>query len=87
MLYNKLIEWLCIMESIKNELIEILKEIIDSNIVIDDELGFFDMGLSSLTVFTFCEQIRDKFNVDCDESVIFDYPNIMELSEYISSKI
>lgn len=75
------------MENIKIELIEILKEIIDSDIVIDDDLGFFDMGLSSLTVFTFCEQISDKFNVDCDESVIFDYPNIIELSEYISSKM
>ena len=72
---------------IKSKLTHFLSELICDDMNIYDDIGFFDMGLSSLTIFTFCEKIRVYFKIDLDESIIFDYPNISELAAYIKSKI
>lgn len=73
------------MENIKKELKSILQELIGDEVILSEDLGFFDMGLSSLTITTFCEKIREIFDVSCDETDIFNYANIEELADYISS--
>ena len=75
------------MDEIKDSLIHILQELIGDEIFIGDDIGFFDMGISSLTIATFCERIKEMFNVSCDETDIFNYSNIQELSEFIKSSM
>lgn len=75
------------MEGLKEKLAEALRELLECDGEIDEDMGFYDMGLSSLTVFTFAERISELFNVKCDDADIFNYPNINELSEYIESQL
>lgn len=74
------------LDNIKEKLRDILKELVDENCDIDDDMGFFNLGMTSLIVSSFCERIREVFDISCDEADIFNYPNIEELSEFISEK-
>lgn len=74
------------MEEIKEKLINILQELFGEDVEISEDLGFFDMGISSLLITTFCIRIQEEFEIECDESVIFNYSNIEELAEYISEQ-
>lgn len=75
------------MENIKEQLIQVIMEILGSDQGIDEETGFYDMGISSLTVLTFTERINEIYNIKCDEADLFNYPNIIELSGYIWLKL
>lgn len=74
------------MDEIKRSLNQILQELIDEDTELSEDVGFFDMGINSLTIVTFCEKIKEVFDVNCDETDIFNYSNIEELAEYISSQ-
>lgn len=74
------------MENIKKELKSVLQELIGDEVILSEDLGFFDMGVSSLTITTFCERIKEIFDVSCDETDIFNYANIEELADYINSQ-
>jgi len=74
------------MEEIKEKLINMLQELVGEDAEISEDLGFFDMGISSLLITTFCIRIQEEFEIECDESVIFNYSNIEELAEYISEQ-
>jgi len=71
------------MDQIKEKLCKILQTILYIDAEIDEYLGFFDMGISSLTVFTFCDEIKEQIGANCEDTDIFNYTNICELSEYI----
>lgn len=74
------------MEEIKEKLINMLQELVGEDAEISEDLGFFDMGISSLLITTFCIRIQEEFEIECDESVIFNYSNIEELAGYISKQ-
>jgi len=74
------------MEAIKEKLTNLLKDLIEIESEIDEQLGFFDMGLTSLTILSFCEKINEAFQINCDESDIFNYPNMSELSKFVYQK-
>lgn len=73
------------MDEIKRSLTKILQELIGEELEISEDVGFFDMGISSLTIATLCEKIKEEFGIDCDETDIFNYSNIEELAGYINT--
>lgn len=75
------------MDKIKEQLAILIKEILGTDEEIDKDMGFFDMGVSSLTVVTLVERINELFSVNFNETDIFSYPNINELSEHIQAKL
>ncbi len=70
------------MEEIKAVLAEILQDLVDEA-EISEDVGFFDMGISSITIPIFIQKIKEELGVGCDEADIFNYPNIEELAEYV----
>ncbi|MCP4113508.1 MAG: hypothetical protein GY749_49605, partial [Desulfobacteraceae bacterium] len=45
--------------------------------------GFFDMGLESVQALELGTEIDEKFGVELYATVLFDYPTIRELSQYV----
>lgn len=50
----------------------------------DMEMGFFDLGVSSLTVTLITYELGRRFQINMDESEIFNSGNIRELAIYIA---
>lgn len=74
------------MDDNKIALIRILQEFIGDDAEIDDDIGFFDLGISSLTIASLCERINEEFGTCCDETDVFNNSNLLEFTEFISSQ-
>ncbi|WP_198863583.1 acyl carrier protein [Bacillus velezensis] len=49
----------------------------------DPEQGFFELGLESIAIAEGYNMLQRVFNIELDEQVFFNYPNIVEVSKYI----
>ncbi|WP_370749211.1 acyl carrier protein [Eubacterium sp.] len=74
------------MDKIEVKIIEILRELIGDDIEIDEEIGFFDLGISSLTIASLCERVNEEFGICCDETDVFNNSNLTEFVEFVYSK-
>ncbi|MBN3526393.1 hypothetical protein JSQ80_21840 [Paenibacillus apiarius] len=53
----------------------------------DIEQGFFELGLESIVSAQFKTLLEERFRLELDNQVLFNYPNIIELSGHILSLI
>nr|WP_237728481.1 SDR family NAD(P)-dependent oxidoreductase [Paenibacillus sp. OSY-SE] len=53
----------------------------------DIEQGFFELGLESIISAQFKTLLEERFRLELDNQVLFNYPNIIELSGHILSLI
>ncbi|WP_050801683.1 beta-ketoacyl synthase N-terminal-like domain-containing protein [Ornithinibacillus scapharcae] len=53
----------------------------------DPEQGFFELGLESVVIAEGYNMLQNKFDLELDDQVFFNYPNIIELSEHILSQL
>ncbi|AWD13173.1 hypothetical protein B9C53_06495 [Bacillus velezensis] len=49
----------------------------------DPEQGFFELGLESIAIAEGYNMLQRVFNIELDEQIFFNYPNIVEVSKYI----
>ncbi len=54
---------------------------------VDAEVSFGEIGLSSIILVTFIEQLNDEFGLNLQQTIVFDHPNILALTNYIASEI
>jgi len=52
----------------------------------DIDEGFFDMGMESVTAVAFQKEIEETFGISIDDTATFDYPNLSDLSDYVSKE-
>lgn len=71
-------------ESINEIITVIIKEILhlrDENF--DVELGFKDLGVDSISGLEIVREINKEFKLELDSVIIYDYPTVKSLAEYI----
>ena len=54
---------------------------------IDINKGFFELGMESIMIGKFKQSIEKEFNLSLEDTVLFNYANIKDLSEYIYEEI
>jgi acyl transferase domain-containing protein/acyl carrier protein/ubiquinone/menaquinone biosynthesis C-methylase UbiE len=59
----------------------------DTEDEIDQGMSFSEMGFSSITIVLFIEKLNQEFDLTLRETTAFDYPNIQELTLYISTQL
>jgi polyketide synthase PksL len=74
-----------IQERIKSTLYKILP--IDPSIVITDKSDFFDLGMESIRALEFGRQLQKEFTLKLSDAIIFDCPNMGELSAHLSQNL
>ncbi|WP_169739369.1 SDR family NAD(P)-dependent oxidoreductase [Vibrio rhizosphaerae] len=50
---------------------------------IKDEQPFFDCGMDSITAVDFSHQVGEVFGVELHVDIVFDYPNLLSLADYV----
>ncbi|MCO6290557.1 non-ribosomal peptide synthetase [Staphylococcus epidermidis] len=76
-------------ENHRQSSIEILSDMIENLLNIsnvDQEAGFFELGIDSIYSVELVEQINRTFNINITTTDIFSYSNISKLVKYIDSK-
>jgi acyl transferase domain-containing protein/NADPH-dependent curcumin reductase CurA/acyl carrier protein len=58
----------------------------NANMVREDK-GFFEMGMDSLMALEFKNRIQFLLNIHIANSVVFDYPNLQALTDYLMSTL
>ncbi len=53
----------------------------------DPRVGFFDMGMDSLTTIEFSRRLERTLGIKLDASLLFSYPNLTELTDFILSEL
>ena len=53
---------------------------------INEAANFSEIGLTSMSIVAFIEEVNRRFHVDLPEIAIFDYPNLEELASHISAE-
>ena len=78
------------LESMVNDaLVQELKSVLhfsDSHII-DCEMGFMELGLDSILGLHFVNRMYERLHVVVSDSELFDYANLSELTQFVSSKI
>lgn len=72
-------------EDIFKGIIEVLSSVLGGSVSHDraQDLPFMDLGLDSLGVVMFCNQMCSRFNLKLSASDIFDHPNVRSLVAFI----
>jgi microcystin synthetase protein McyD len=68
---------------------KILREVtgLNENKVIPQQTSFLDLGLNSLMVIEFKNRLERDLGCKLPSSIIFDYPNLLSLSNYLREEI
>ncbi len=68
---------------------KILREVtgLNDNKVIPQQTSFLDLGLNSLMVIEFKNRLERDLGCKLPSSIIFDYPNLLSLSNYLREEI
>ncbi|MGE5341686.1 MAG: amino acid adenylation domain-containing protein [Candidatus Omnitrophota bacterium] len=71
-----------ILQAIRQSIGEVLKQ---PDASFDPYLGFFEMGFNSVNALTFKETLSQRLNLRLPVTLIFDYPDIHSLNQYLLS--
>lgn len=75
-------------ESIQAWLISYIAQLMDiSTQEVDIQLSFENYGLDSSAAVSLIGDLENWLNIDLSPEIIFDYPNIKTLSEYLVQKV
>ncbi|PEW10109.1 SDR family NAD(P)-dependent oxidoreductase, partial [Bacillus cereus] len=75
------------------EIQQVIKEILYEILYLDDldefdiQANFREIGLDSISISKFIQKANTKLGINIKETVIFDYPNTVQLANYITSQL
>ncbi|MFX0579030.1 acyl carrier protein [Nocardia nepalensis] len=46
-----------------------------------------ELGLDSVSAVSLCGEIEDRWHLDIDPTMVFDYPTIADIAEYLSAEL
>ncbi|MBT6564851.1 MAG: amino acid adenylation domain-containing protein, partial [Candidatus Scalindua sp.] len=74
------------LDEIQANLVAVIKDILfmHEEDELDEEASFLDIGLDSISVVRFIQKLSQKLNLSLRETLVFDYPTIGALAEYIA---
>jgi acyl carrier protein len=72
----------------KKELIEFMKSLLATELAcseeeIDENVGFFKLGISSIQALKLVNKMRKKLQIDINPVAMFEYNSISELADYL----
>ena len=72
-----------------NFLSDTLKSVLrfNENHQFDQKQGFLDLGMDSLTSVEFKNRLSSSLNLSLAATIVFDYPNILTLSDYLLNRL
>ncbi|WP_433561592.1 acyl carrier protein [Nocardia sp. CA-151230] len=53
---------------------------------VDTMLPLAELGLDSVSAVSLCGEVEDKWDLELDATVVFDYPTITELAGFIANE-
>lgn len=59
----------------------------EGNQYFEEDQGFFELGMNSLTAIEFKSKLQDAFECQLSSTLTFDYPTIAKLVDYLDSEI
>ena len=71
------------LESIQDRVIKILGRILHLDEEIDVGTTFSELGIDSITAVEIIRDVNKAFSLNLESAIVYDYPTIAELSEYI----
>ncbi|MFE3029329.1 acyl carrier protein [Nocardia tengchongensis] len=54
---------------------------------VDPCLPLAELGIDSVAAVNLCGEIEFEWDIDVDPTIVFDYPTILELGQYITDRI
>ncbi|WP_433733211.1 acyl carrier protein [Nocardia sp. CA-129566] len=54
---------------------------------VDPTVPVAELGLDSVSAVSLCGEIEDRWQVDIDPTVVFDYPTIADIAEYLAAEL
>lgn len=54
---------------------------------LDVNLGFFKMGFTSISAVSLMKRLKSELGMDLPSTLTFDYPSIMQLSDYLTKEL
>ncbi|MFE7797572.1 acyl carrier protein [Nocardia sp. NPDC057440] len=53
---------------------------------VDPKVPLAELGMDSVSAVTLCGEIEDRWSLDVDPTLVFDYPTIAEIAGYIAAE-
>lgn len=76
-------------ETIQRKLMQVIRDLLllPDGHVLDGEATFSDLGLDSISSVGFIRGLSEEYGVNFRETLVFDYPTIDSLTEYIQAEL
>ncbi|NTG51715.1 SDR family NAD(P)-dependent oxidoreductase [Agrobacterium rhizogenes] len=55
--------------------------------ILDDDVTFFELGVDSIRMVSFIEQLSEKLALELEETVLFDHPSIIGLAKHMVERV
>ncbi|WP_328399434.1 acyl carrier protein [Nocardia sp. NBC_00403] len=53
---------------------------------VDPAVPLAELGMDSVSTVTLCGEIEDRWSLDVDPTLVFDYPTIADIAGYIAAE-
>ncbi|MEV6427602.1 acyl carrier protein [Nocardia sp. NPDC051463] len=53
---------------------------------VDPTVPLAELGMDSVSAVTLCGEIEDRWSLDIDPTLVFDYPTIAEIAAYLAAE-
>ncbi|WP_406229298.1 acyl carrier protein [Nocardia sp. NBC_01009] len=53
---------------------------------VDPKVPLAELGMDSVSAVTLCGEIEDRWSLDVDPTLVFDYPTIADIAGYIAAE-
>ncbi|MFQ6394484.1 acyl carrier protein [Nocardia sp. KC 131] len=53
---------------------------------VDPTIPLAELGLDSVSAVTLCGEIEDRWSLDLEPTLVFDYPTIVDIAAYLAAE-
>jgi len=54
---------------------------------VDPAVPLAELGLDSVSAVSLCGEIEDRWELDLDPTMVFDYPTITDIAEFLTTEL
>lgn len=74
-------------EEVKRKLVMALNDVLLEEITLEDERGFMEMGMDSLTLVDFVNRLNERYfpQTEISTTDAFDHPSVLEMTKHLTS--
>ncbi|WP_063037486.1 acyl carrier protein [Nocardia pseudovaccinii] len=54
---------------------------------VDPAVPLAELGLDSVSAVSLCGEIEDRWQLDLDPTMVFDYPTITDIAEFLTTEL